>query len=128
MLIFRGEAHRRPVSERDRDRTLHFLLIEIPCGIIEVPLQLLAGLRGRVQDSAASRVAAKQRALRAFQNLYRLQIEKRGGTCASRLEFVEIRKHGGGCVWASFSIEVMTVPELTLGITAPLIAVAVFML
>ena len=29
---------------------------------------------------------------------------------------------------ASFSIELMTVPELTLGMTAPLTAVAVFML
>ena len=56
--------------------------------------QFVAGLLRFEQHRAAGGVLAEQRALRAFQNLHRLEVKEGAGADAGDLHFVDIGQHG----------------------------------
>jgi hypothetical protein len=81
-LLVDAQAHARPVAQRRVDDRLRTPQVIIAPGLLGVAFEGIGRLAWHQQHRTAGRVAAEQRALRAFEHLHVLQVEERARTGA----------------------------------------------
>ena len=91
-----GAAQQHGVGQRHVEHALDFEQFEIAEARAHERFGLVRRFRRRVQHRAAGRVAAEQRALRAFQHLHGLEIVEGRGAADRERHFVQIRDHRRG--------------------------------
>src|SRR3546814_12081253 len=89
-----GNAKACTVRQRRVENTLEATHAEVAGGTLEITAEFRRRLFRHQQHRAAGRVAAKQRALRAFDHLHVLQVEETAGA-----DSTEERR--GGKAWVS---------------------------
>ena len=82
-------------DERQVERALEFLVVEVAETARDIAAEFIGGFLGFVENRAAGCVAAKQRALRPFQDLHALQIEESGCRGRGYLQVIDVREHAG---------------------------------